>query len=115
MKKKIIAFSIILIFVCIGLIVILSKPKFYGQLVLVSCRLRGGKIFLHSFAGICEVEGKDNGKKCIYDNECLKNMCLYPDKNANEGSCDGYIGDNDGVYQCHHQEGKEVQCDLWMS
>lgn len=74
--------------------------------------IKKGKIFAHSFGGNCEIEAKDSGKECVYNDECIKGNCVYEYKNSSgligagtvtsdKGHCDGFIGDNDGETNCN--------------
>lgn len=79
------------------------------------CVKNGGIIFPHSFGKNCEIEAKDANMPCTYDSECVKYHCIYEDKNASSGYCDGYLGDNDGFTQCHRAPGQAVLCDGYIS
>jgi len=87
--------------------------------------------FPHSFGESCEFRARDAGETCVSDPECSKGICLYPSArdsqllgglgirsagNAASGTCDAFVGDNDGVTTCHRSEPSEpVRCSLDIS
>jgi hypothetical protein len=79
------------------------------------CLDKGGKIFQHSFGSNCETEAKDVDKSCTYDFQCSKFNCVYENKDAKKGRCDGFINDNDGIMNCHRKFRSPVKCDFILS
>lgn len=79
------------------------------------CLDNGGKIFMHSFGSNCEIEAKDVNKTCTYDHQCSKFNCVYENKDALKGYCDGYRSDNDGIMNCHRMIGNPIKCDFSLS
>jgi len=80
------------------------------------CVKNGGKTFGHSMGDSCEKEAKDSGKQCEFDDECDKNNCVYQDEKSNYGKCDDYLGDNDGIKNCHYpRKNGKVMCVFEMS
>lgn len=70
--------------------------------------------FQHSFATTCEFRASDAGKTCQYNDECQKGKCIYVGS-AESGTCDAYLGDEDGVQICSRRRGEAVHCEFFMS
>ena len=76
--------------------------------------IKKGELFEHSFGASCEIKAKDANKKCIYNDECDKNECIYQSINSSQGYCDDYIGDNEGK-RCYRKMGEKVSCFMDVS
>jgi hypothetical protein len=81
------------------------------------CESKGGKYFMHSFGGSCELSSLDAGKKCTFDEDCEK-VCLYNDGGAQSGKCGAYTSREDGKTACHRpkkndslRRSGEIVCD----
>ena len=113
-KKTVRILLILIIFFCCALVCLafLTPSNI--------CRLRGGRPFPNPLSPIiyCEFKAKDAGKKCLYDKECEKNFCLYPDPNNKNfsidllksgGVCSEYEEDFFWTPKCHRpDDGKDT-------
>jgi hypothetical protein len=79
------------------------------------CALGGGKRPVPGHSYDCEYPAKDAGRKCTYDTECSKGLCLYPvpekisspypqELSDMGGLCAKYNKDKNGVEHCHRSE-----------
>lgn len=112
------------------LIVLLITPYFLSKkyretMTRAYCQIRGGRLITgQTNKKFCEIQAKDSGKVCTYDEECSTNFCDYgnpekcsivncpPSAGDNlQGKCATYKSDKAGSF-CHRRQGDQLRCEM---